>query len=169
MALFWGRRRRREEPEIRPEDIVLAILKIADEKGAPVTRTKIHKIATIIVKELGLESILRPVPGRFGPYIPELDDTIKSLKEQGLIEEHEKRYMGRRVVFLDLTEQGRREALRVVKKLQQSSLGRDILGIIDVWADSSLIPILVYVYKHWPELTTRSEIKDQVLGSQAQH
>lgn len=162
VPVLW--RWRRKEPDVNPEDIVLALLEIAQEKRAPVTRTKIHKIVTIIVKELGLEQLLRPVPGRFGPYIPQLDDVLKSLEEQGLVAEHEKTYMGRRIVFIDLTEEGRREAIKAVQKLQRSSLGRSILDVIDVWADSSLIPLLVYVYERWPELTTKSEIRDQILG-----
>ncbi len=149
------------------EDLALLAIVIAHERGNPITETRLHKVVTIVERELGL-GVAKPVPHYFGPYVPELRDALERLKSDGYVEvEEREREVSEHgypyVRIYRVTERGRERAKELVDKLSRSSLGKRILKLLELWAPQRLDVVLYYVYTKYPDLTERSIIKDEVL------
>jgi len=152
-------------------DIALLAIAIAQAAGNPITETRLHKVLTIVERELKL-GVANLKPHYFGPYIPELRDALEGLRKNSYIEIEERSretsdFGYPYIKVYKVTKSGEARARELADKLARSSLGKRILKLLELWAPARLDVVLYYVYTKYPDLTDRSVIKDRVLGHSA--
>ncbi len=146
--------------------MVLAILYSTQKKGRYLTKTSLHKILTILMKEsrLGKLTPFTLKPYHYGPYSPDAEKIVEELKRRGLVVEEVFNKDGKEIHALKLTEEGFKAAKESYERLFSVWGGGKAAAIIDAWTGASPSALIYYVYLKYPELTTRSRIRDKVLG-----
>ncbi len=142
--------------------------------GEPIVgRTRLMKIVFLLLKEAGLESKKEKPssfrPYKFGPFDPEVFDTIEALKELGVIEEDAKSSLKSEDDMLaefdepydadtiyKLTPNGIAKVERIVKEMP-ADLIKKIANYKSIYGGKPLVEILHYVYAKYPKYAVLSE------------
>lgn len=167
----------------RSTDALFLLFYFANEvKGI----TKVQKLLFLIEEETNFghtyrDEITLDFEGyKMGPFSPEVYDEIEFLINLGAIKKEEieetatdsyeiKEYdqeegseglSGKKFKITDKGEKIARKLLDVVDEKQVQELEEKV----EKYNTMSLMQLLEYVYSEYPEMTTESEIKDQVLG-----
>ncbi len=140
------------------KDFILLLLNV-DNKKSIEGNLFLQKEMFLIVKEVwkGLETELNFVPYNYGPYSQRLVNLLRELNFNNLIfidkSEETNKY--------SITKKGEEELNKInfpkdiVKKVTNLKVGSNKLGYKG---------LLRYVYFNYPDYTTKSKIKDEVLG-----
>jgi uncharacterized protein YwgA len=160
----------------KPE--LIAILLYAPGKtgniGEPIVgRTRLMKLVFLLLKEGGLaEDVERATtfkPYKYGPFDPEVFDSIEALKELNIVEEKvepQSKIEDEMLEDIDetydadtvyrLTPQGIAKVERIVRQLPADVLRR-ISNYKSIYGDKPLIEVLHYVYSKYPKYAELSE------------
>jgi len=145
------------------KDVILALFYSAHQNGRYLTKTAVHKIITILMREsrLGKIAPFRIKPYHYGPYSPDVEEVLRELESEGLVKVEE---LGEKGYAYSLTDEGLKRGKEAYEKLFRYWGGGKIAAIMDSWSKAPLRALLYYVYLKYPDLTVRSRIKDKVLG-----
>jgi uncharacterized protein YwgA len=142
--------------------------------GEPVVgRTRLMKILFLLLKEAGLESEVEQSssfkPYKFGPFDPEVFDSIEALKELNIVQETVKsNTKAEDEILLDmdepydtdttyaLTPQGIAKVERIVRQIPADIL-KKISNYKSIYGGKPLVEILHYVYGKFPKYAELSE------------
>jgi uncharacterized protein YwgA len=132
-------------------DLILMLLSLSPIKGS----TKMQKQVFLTWKELFSDVTFEPgfFPWRYGAFSKVIEDTLKILEKQNYIQI--KRRKGQGSMFF-ITESGRSKI-----KHKMVSLGIDFRNLREKktdWDEWSHKGILHYVYRKYPEYTSRTEV-----------
>jgi uncharacterized protein YwgA len=138
-----------------------------------VGRTRLMKILFLLMKEAGLESEVEQSssfkPYKFGPFDPEVFDSIEALKELNVVEETSKSNTKAEDEILadvdepydtdtayTLTPQGTAKVERIVRQIPADIL-KKISNYKSIYGSKPLVEILHYVYGKFPKYAEMSE------------
>lgn len=140
--------------------------------GEPIVgRTRLMKLVFLLLKEGGLaEEVARTTsfkPYKYGPFDPEVFDSIEALKQLNIIEETVKSQDETELLediaepydtetVYKLTPQGIAKVERIIRQLPADVL-RKVSNYKSVYGDKPLVEILHYVYGKYPEYAELSE------------
>lgn len=126
-------------------------------------KTKLQKLAFLSQREIEggpFEETFDFAPYYYGPFTPELYDTIEDLEDQSLIsvEERESEKDGHTVTAEDyeLTPQGKKEAERYIQSLPEDQREK-VQELVEKYNFKSLSDLLEYTYSEYPDMAQRSE------------
>lgn len=132
-------------------DLVLLLLSIAPIKG----KTKMQKQVFLAWKEIFHDVTLDPgfFPWKYGAFSKLVEDAVKILKEQGYIDI--RRRKGEGSVYL-IRPAGRKKIESKISKLRLDM--RNLKERKTDWDEWTPYGILRYVYRKYPQYTSKSEV-----------
>jgi uncharacterized protein YwgA len=133
--------------KLRKRDILLYFIYVPVEKLELMSPIQIMKGIFLIKQELEPPDFYEFVPYLYGPCSFEVYRDLDTLVEEGLIARIPS---GRGWFYYKITSLGREEAEHI-SKLIDENLARGILEIKKLIAGKSLLELLQYVYKKYPE------------------
>jgi len=162
--------------EINQEtDLAFLLFHHADEVEGT---TKLQKLFFLLEQESAFNEVYDDVeiefePYKYGPFSEQIYDELEMLILWDVIEEEEmdtdvdsirdesdkSSHANKRFT---LTEKGEKVASEVNRSLDDD-IEEEFEEIVDEYLDMSVDDLLEYVYKQYPDYTTKSEIKDEVL------
>ncbi len=152
-------------PRLSPEEWALLIVGLAGGKlrGA----TTLQKLGFLGVMEAG-GSGLDYVPHKYGPYSEQLAKATTQLARRKLMRKDKNidiSLLGVVEVYeYELTEKGWEEYRKLEERLKREDpeFLEKMRRLVERWKDKPY-HLLYYVYKNYPDLTVKSEIRDYVL------
>lgn len=149
-----------------PNEVIIALLGTYPDRPV-INRIVMMKEAFLLEKEvakdikLNIES-LKFIPYDFGPYSKLIDNALRELKDDGIIQiDHE---AGGQKEIIKLTEKGKEIAKKLFKLISEDHikyLKRKRKG----WDQLGYYGILRKVYEDYPAYRTKSKIKDKIQPS----
>lgn len=152
-----------EGGELSKDEVVLLLFGLDADSGIDST-TVLVKEAFLLEKEmlpdLGLEAqSFNFFPWNQGPYSKELAETVNELADEGYLsiteEEDRRRFK--------LTEKGKEAAEQLVDEKLDAGVKRVLKTRRKGWDQLGYTGLLRRVYQMYPEFTSRSEIKEDIL------
>ena len=159
--------------DVQRPDFLLLTLKITSEMWGI---TKLTKILFLVGKEAVRSEkrfdFYNHYAYDYGPFDDAIKKDLDALKEFKMIEEGlppANENLGAKQIdaIFRLTESGRKYVEEFEKKFESRypDVLKEIFETVKKYNSMKLDPLLKYVYKTYPELTKKSKIKKQVLGS----
>jgi uncharacterized protein YwgA len=155
----------------RRSDVLLLLLHAAQKVWGT---TKLQKLLFLVGKETkattAVPDYFQHVAYNFGPFDQAVYQDVEALKKLGFIEARPPAGPGRGVRRVDavyqLTPRGKKyaDALARGEEGSTSGLAGEVEEIVRQYGQLSHDDLLKYVYRTYPETTTESTIRDQVLG-----
>ncbi len=155
----------------RRSDVLLLLLRAA---RAVWGTTRLQKLLFLVGKETkattAVPDYFQHVAYTFGPFDQAVYQDVEALKKRGLIEVRPPTGPGKGVRRVDavyrLTARGKKyaEALARGKEGATSGLSNEVEGIACRYGQLSHDDLLKYVYRTYPDYTTESMIREEVLG-----
>lgn len=138
------------------------VLLVLDALGSA-TVARIHKLVFLVVAEGGVETNASFKPHYFGPWSPEVRRALDELVTKGFAtletsSQTEDRYA---LKVYRITENGRKEARRVIAEADEEELRR-LKRVISRFGHTPLSLIVAYIYHKYPEYTELSKIREKV-------
>lgn len=142
----------------------LALLHIggASIEGA----TRFQKLVFLAQEETDLDSIFGFRPDKYGPFSPELAQTLEVLENEGYIERDvEQTRAGHERFNYRLTQKGVKAARGMAKDNQYKPLYENGKEVKKAHNEKPLDTLLKYVYRKYPDMTTETELDLEELYS----
>ncbi len=144
------------------KDLILAMLEYAG--GQVKGKTRIHKGLFILKEDVDPDLVPADFePSHYGPWSREVEEAIKELVKEGLVERHvEPGGDESPAEVYELTPAGRQRARRVIEELQKRGDWKEIEAMLKLATRAPLMSLLAFVYMFHPEYAERSRIRDKV-------
>jgi len=128
--------------------------------------TRLQKLMFLASQKIKqLEGFPKFEPGPYGPFSSEIEEALKELKKEGLVEETTRLGgLKEHARVFSLTENGKKVAKTILEKVlkQNSKVLKELEDLKKDWNNVPLLLFLMHVYNLYPEYAKRSIIKSRI-------
>jgi uncharacterized protein YwgA len=153
----WDKiKKKNTEGKLKIDELILLILNEGKVSG----KTKLQKEVFLAWKEIIKDHLVDPLfhPDYYGPYSDLIEDAIEQLKLEGYIKTAA---IGEGHATYFITEKGKKKVREILENKKFISKFMQILKEKKIdWDEWSSKGILIYVYRKYPEYTTKTRVPE---------